>query len=178
MKSTSRNPWIIADTHFGHQKIIDFESRPFHSLEEMDETLINNCNKKVKGDQDFFILGDYSFYGRDKTMELTSRLHGRKILITGNHDGKSRKFYLDCGFSEVINYPIVYEDFFILSHKPLYMNKNTPYVNIFGHVHGNPMYKDMTSCSFCVSAERTHYTPISLDEIKRKLQQIPGKHWR
>lgn len=162
--------WMIADTHFGHSKIINFESRPFHTIEEMDETLIDNWNKVVKNGHDVFINGDFSFYGKDKTKEIVSKLNGIKHLITGNHDGKSRKFYLECGIEQVIQFPILYENFFVLSHQPIYLNENMPYANIFGHVHSNPMYEDFTSQSFCVSAERINYTPIDFEQIKKSMR--------
>jgi calcineurin-like phosphoesterase family protein len=41
-----------------------------------------------------------------------------------------------------------------------------PYANIFGHVHGNPAYKDYSSQSFCVSVERINYTPILFEDIR------------
>lgn len=71
---------------------------------------------------------------------------------------------------EVIEYPIVYSDFYIVSHKPLYISANGAYANIFAHVHDNPMYKTVSPRSFCVSAERINYTPISFNEIVEKMK--------
>ena len=45
-----------------------------------------------------------------------------------------------------------------------------PYANIFGHVHGNPLYADVSRQSFCVSAERTGYIPLEFEEIAGKMQ--------
>ena len=79
----------------------------------------------------------------------------------GNHDGYNIKKYYEAGFEKVYDKPIIYQDFFfILSHKPLYITENMPYVNIFGHVHNNPEYTDYTSNTFCVSCERINYKPI------------------
>ena len=49
--------------------------------------------------------------------------------------------------------------------------QNMPYANIFGHVHANPIYKDFSEQSFCVSVERINYTPVSFDEIKRVIAE-------
>ena len=34
--------FYIADTHFGHENILQMDSRPFASVEEMDTALIKN----------------------------------------------------------------------------------------------------------------------------------------
>lgn len=66
------------------------------------------------------------------------------------------------GFESVSQYPIIYNDFFILSHKPLLLSNTTPYFNLYGHTHNDPRFED-TSTSKCVSVERTNYTPVSLE---------------
>ncbi len=42
---------------------------------------------------------------------------------------------------------------------------NIPYVNIFGHVHGNPIYNDVSPCGYCVCGERNNWTPQQYDSI-------------
>lgn len=60
--------------------------------------------------------------------------------------------------------------FFLLSHEPLYVNRNMPYANVFGHVHGNPAYRDVSPRSVCVSVERTGFAPLSARELRERLQ--------
>ena len=98
--------------------------------------------------------------------DYLSQLKGYKILIVGNHDYISDD---DKDNLELIDYPIIFNKFWILSHKPMYVTESAPYANIFGHVHNNPMYKTVSSRSYCVSAERINYTPISFEEIKRQV---------
>lgn len=64
---------------------------------------------------------------------------------------------------------MVLDGFFMLSHEPMYINSYTPYANIFGHVHGNPMYRDKSGHSFCACVERTGYRPVSFDMIKKEM---------
>ncbi len=159
--------FFIADTHFGDKNIIEYENRPFRNKCEMDKAIIDNWNNTVSDDDTVFLLGDFSSYDKVKNTEICSQLKGSKILVMGNHDTESEKFYYDCGFSSVIRYPVIYKDFWILSHEPMYININMPYANIFGHVHNNPIYSDYSKQSFCVSVERIKYTPIEFSEIKK-----------
>lgn len=163
--------YFIADTHFGHRQIIDYEDRPFTSVEEMDEILIKNWNETVDNNDTIYMLGDFAFYDKDKIKEICSKLNGNKILVKGNHDTLSVKDYMECGFIEVSSYPIIVNGFFILSHAPLYMNNNMPYVNIFGHVHNNGIYTDYSKKSFCACVERIEYKPVSLEYIKEQISK-------
>lgn len=160
--------YFIADTHFNHEKIIGYENRPFNSVEEMNYTLINNWNSVVNKDDRVFVLGDFLFHPNKGLDTIVHKLRGNKVLVMGNHDCSSVKTYLSAGFVEVYKYPIIFEGFWMLSHKPLYVNSNMPYVNIFGHVHGDLKYSDYTKQSLCASVERKHmnYTPISFDKVQ------------
>ena len=39
--------FYIGDLHFNHERAIDFDNRPFKSVEEMNETFINNWNNQI-----------------------------------------------------------------------------------------------------------------------------------
>lgn len=168
---TDEHTFFIADTHFFHQNIICYENRPFDSVDEMNEQLIKNWNKKVTNNDRIFLVGDFAFGNKNKQREIARRLSGYKILIAGNHDNYGIQHYQDIGFAEVCRYPIVLNGFWLVSHLPMYIDENIPYVNIFGHVHGSPEYADFSPQSICVSVERKHmnYSPISLEEIKKIL---------
>ncbi|WFD08988.1 phosphoesterase [Tepidibacter hydrothermalis] len=156
--------YFISDMHFGHSNIIKYENRPFKNIKEMDATIIKNWNSVVKKDDKVFVLGDISFYDKEKTAEIIYSLNGYKVLILGNHDNeRSLHWWKSVGFDEVINYSIIYNDFYILSHEPMYLNDNMPYMNIHGHIH-NLKYESKQF--FNVSVECIDYTPISFEKIK------------
>jgi len=158
--------YLISDMHFGHINIIKYDKLPFGSIEEMDKTIISNWNKIVSNDDKVFILGDVSFYGKDKTAEIISSLHGKKILIKGNHDAHNTQFWIDMGFCEVSSYPIIYDQFFVLSHEPpTYFNEDGCMYYIYGHVHQTEMYKTITKRSACVCASRWNFTPVELNHL-------------
>ncbi len=162
---------MISDMHFGHKNIILFEDRPFTTIEEMDNTIIQNWNNTVDKNDKVFVLGDVSFYNKEKTSKIINRLHGYKTLILGNHDeDHSPLWWSEAGFNEVYRFPIIFEKFYILSHEPLYMSKNMPYANIHGHIH-HLKYEDRQF--FNVSVECVEYTPVNFEKIKESILGAP-----
>lgn len=159
--------FFISDTHFGDSNIIRYENRPFADIGKMNTALIENWNSVVSPDDEVYVVGD--FCTNFDPIYFLSKLNGKKYLIKGNHDTMSNKSYRESGFTEVYDKPIILDNFWILSHEPMYINENMPYVNIFGHVHSNPAIKDYSPYSFCVSVERINYTPISFTRIKETL---------
>lgn len=163
--------FFISDHHFGHSGIIDFESRPFGSADEMNETMIERWNAVVGKNDHVFHLGDVSFLNKERTREIVTRLNGYKTLIMGNHDrGRSRAWWLEAGFQEVSEYPLVYGGFYFLSHEPMYMNKHMPYVNLHGHIHGQK-YEGKQYVNVCV--EHWDYRPVPFDRIRELV--VPGE---
>lgn len=87
--------YYIADCHFFHQNLLtQMDHRPFASVEEMNEAMLERWNKKVRWNDDVIILGDLSLGGPEETNELVRQLNGHLYLIQGNHDrfGKSKGY--------------------------------------------------------------------------------------
>ena len=52
--------FYIADTHFSHENVIQFDSRPFTTIEEHDRVLIERWNSVIKSKNDHVhVLGDF-----------------------------------------------------------------------------------------------------------------------
>lgn len=155
------NVWFISDTHFGHKNIIKYEAekRPFNSIEEHDETLIENWNKCVKKNDTIWHLGDVAFgvHTLDKVMP---RLNGNKRLVLGNHDCYAMETYLKY-FNKIFG--VVFFKEFILSHVPLHKNNTRVMYNLHGHLHSknidDPGY-------FNCSVEQHNLRPVNLDVIR------------
>lgn len=81
---------FVGDTHFGHYNIMRHDGRPFKTSEEMDEYMIKVWNERVSSDDEVYILGDFSWYKKEKTDEILARLNGKKYLVKGNHDKFNR----------------------------------------------------------------------------------------
>ena len=155
--------YVYADPHFSHTNIIKYESRPFSNAEEMNKEIIKNHNSVITKRDKVFILGDFCLAGKEETAKIVKQLNGYKILVMGNHDrSRSVQFWWDVGFNEVIKYPIVIEDFFILSHEPMSMSKFMPYVNVHGHIHGNQLNSDK---HVNVSLDVMDFKPVLLEDL-------------
>ena len=166
--------FIVADLHFGHNNIIQYENRPFSNAEEMDNRLIELWNSIVGKDDLVYVLGDFTLSRRkDVIANLVNILHGRKILIMGNHDTRRPQDYVECGFEVATRKPMMVEPGVILMHEPFYdPSLIAPnYIYFFGHVHANKTLMDEYPNCMCVSVERIEYRPIDLDKCIRKLRK-------
>jgi calcineurin-like phosphoesterase family protein len=136
----------------------------------MNETIINNWKNTVGDDDIIWNLGDVANCelkaDKDKMYELIHSLPGHKNLILGNHDKQDINYWHDIGFEFVSAYPIIYKDFFIMSHAPVFLNSSLPYGNIHGHVHCNSM---ADKCYYNVSVEGIGYMPIDLEIVMAKM---------
>lgn len=161
--------FVYSDPHFGHENIIKYENRPFSSVEEMNLQLVKNWNKVVSKGDTVFVLGDIAFkLKKEEVANIIKQLNGKKILILGNHDrSKSVSWWLDVGFHTVSEYPICYKWRYWLSHEPLTLHPELPYINIHGHTHSLPSVSDL-HINVCV--EQTDYKPLLLDLVISKFE--------
>ena len=82
--------FLIADLHLGYKSIIEYCSRPFRSLTEMDTKLIENWNRVVNENDEVFVVGDFA----RKPRKFVDKFKGKIILIKGNHDPASISKYM------------------------------------------------------------------------------------
>lgn len=171
------NTFIASDTHLGHRLME--RTRPWDTLEEHDEGIIDNWNKVVGSKDLVWHLGDVCM-NRNK-LHLAGRLNGRKKLILGNHDVHPIQMYLE-HFETIASYKVF--EWAILTHIPIHVDQlNRFQRNIHGHLHGHVVTKehsyvyagqDWTDTIyddryFCVAMENIDYKPISMDEIREKM---------
>jgi calcineurin-like phosphoesterase family protein len=165
------NMYVIADTHFSHARIIKIAGRPFHSVQEMDNTILENINRVVERNDTLIHLGDVGLCPKDKMQWCLAQIRCRnKILIMGNHDrARSPQAWRELGFKEVSLWPIIYDEWYIMCHEPLYLEVNSPFAVIHGHTHQNSYTDPEKAHYFNASVERIGYEPVLLDEIKEML---------
>ena len=80
-----KKTYFTSDYHFGHKNVIKYDRRPFKTVEEMNQTLIQNQNELVQDEDDFYFLGDFAMGLSDDSMQyLLQRLRGNLFFIRGN----------------------------------------------------------------------------------------------
>ena len=180
----SRDIWLVSDTHFGHANILNFvdsntgkkvRGDRFSSVEEMNETMVENWNKTVKPGDIVYHLGDVFFGPKEDFLKLWKWLPGSKRLILGNHD--DAKFFIK---HELVTKVVMWREFhdhgLLLTHVPidpsgLYRYRHGNHdedkrmlLNVHGHIHQNP---SPTEHHRCVCVEHIDYTPIHIEELTK-----------
>lgn len=162
--------FLISDTHFGHSNILTFKRadgsplREFSSVQEMDETMIDNWNRVVSNSDKVYHLGDLTFSNRN-LQEIMPRLNGTKVLIKGNHDNLKLSQYMQF-FKDVRAYHVL--DKMLLSHIPVHIDSMKRWgVNLHGHLHSN-VISDKRYIN--LSVEQINYTPIDFEEIRERVK--------
>jgi len=172
-----KNVFLIADLHFGDSDMCSLLKedghpiRPFKSVEEHDATLIENWNKVVNDGDKVYVLGDVA--QKKKDLEKFTELHGKKILIKGNHDIYEMKEYAK--YFKDIRGTHRLENGILMSHIPVHPSTfgKAHKVNVHGHIHDKRVivpgdrYPDIRY--FCVSCEHINYTPMELGAIETEV---------
>lgn len=168
--------YVCSDTHFNHANILKYEpiSRPFETIEEMNNTIIKNWNAVVTEEDMVYVCGDMFMGPLDKINEILDQLNGKIILVRGNHDTKNRLEYFKEYGIEVkdIDYISYKGRFFILCHFPIaneeFVNMvrkdNSEVVVLYGHVHSNAP-TGYVNGTYHVGMDTNNLTPISLEQI-------------
>lgn len=163
--------YYVSDLHLGHSSAINMCNRPYLSVEQMNENLIEKWNNKIKKNDIVYFLGDFSMkLSKERVLDYLARLNGVKYFLKGNHDKWS--FLKEAKEKGLIqDYFDSYKEindngrFVILCHYPL-VTWNGMYRNsyhLYGHVHQNIV--EPISRRYCVCVEVTDYEPKTLDEL-------------
>jgi len=168
--------FFTSDQHWFHENIIRFSNRPFQSLEEMNEAMIENWNAKVQKGDLVYHLGDFALKCRvEEANGILDRLHGQIILIRGNHDSMAEK--VRHRFAAVKDYDeIAIPDAaasngkrkIVLLHYAMRVWNKSHHGSwhLYGHSHGT-LPDDPHSLSFDVGVDCWEYAPLSYEEVSR-----------
>lgn len=157
--------YFSSDSHHGHYNIIKYCNRPFTTVEEMDETIINNFNEVIMPNDTLYFLGDFSFGPQAPFRERINCNHIH--LIRGNHDRqvqynlfesvKDLNEYRGSGIS------------IVLCHFAMrvWNKKHHGSWHLFGHSHGTIEDFDL---SFDCGVDTNNFMPYSLDDVVKRME--------
>lgn len=180
--------FFSSDLHFGHSRQFLYGPRGFSSIEEHDETIIENWNKIVKPNDVAYLLGDLMLNDNEGGIEKLNRLNGTIYFLRGNHDTDARcglyraktrmiplcgSFYSSWACVEKIN---GYR--FYLSHYPTMtscLENMAPLcrhlVNLHGHTHSKSQFYQDIPFMYNVALDAHNNFPVSFDEIIADIEQ-------
>lgn len=164
--------FLVSDTHFGHDNIIEYCGRPRNH----EQLIVQNWNSIVGNDDVVLHIGDVIF-NNQKGSIYARQLKGRKFLLRGNHDGHSRDWFADRGFTKLDARRLEWLSpeglLVVFSHEPI--GSHTEWdINIHGHIHNNGWYGhhvdqtsglDLTRDYRNISIEVMDYKPVRLREV-------------
>jgi len=163
------NFYFSSDWHLAHKNILEYDERPFNTIQQHDQAIINNVNKVCEPTSLLFILGDLSM-GKDINYieSLLNQIQCKMVLIKGNHDKHLKDSFLKSHFIDVRDYLELKSSKgkFILSHFPFYSwdgsHRGTPH--LYGHIHKNKA--NLNGKHFNVGiCNSQSYSPFSLEDI-------------
>lgn len=154
--------FFTSDTHFGHENIIKYCNRPWATVEEMNEGIIENWNSVVKPGDTVYHLGDFSFAPAEPFLD---RLNGNIHLMVGNHEKPAlavrNRFVWVRDLTEVR----VGKQSIVLCHYPLKTwNKDRHGAwHLYGHCHGT--LEDPGNKSLDIGMDCHNYIPLSFEQV-------------
>ena len=175
--------FMTSDSHLGHYNICKYCHRPFQSRSDMDQTLIKNWNAVVPEDGIVVHCGDFMLPHNEDIKEYNkylNRLHGRVLLLRGNHDLASLDWVSDKLIAVRDQAMIVVDGVKIFAQHYPCAAFNGDY-HVYGHIHtladgtcygiDGDVTKVMGKNTYDVGVDQNGYTPVSywqLCDIFRK----------
>ena len=170
----------ISDTHLGDLRVFNKCARPFASLEEMEKTIVDNWNKKVRKEDTVYVLGDLAEDGYKKAIDVYAGLNGHKHLLVGNHDMKMLDEIKESNVFESIDFMTLIEDGgrkICLCHYPVmdWMEFSRGGYHVYGHIHNKTLKNDPAypqikeyfkdKLAYNCGVDVTGFQPVTLDEM-------------
>lgn len=148
--------WVISDTHFGHDRLVELAGRPA----DFTARIVTNWKRLVKPADLVLHLGDVAFETEGLTALIAS-LPGRKIVVRGNHDNRPA-WLMHRGFDFGCDYFVYRRVAF--SHKPLVPIPYGAAFNVHGHFHDGTHRLGEYASVPGFSAARERYVLVSIEQ--------------
>lgn len=185
----SQQLWISSDFHYHHRNIVAGVTswtpgrgqRPFQTLEEMNERLVQTLNTNVAAGDILVCLGDWAFGNANRAREFREQINCTDIrLVLGNHDHDIRrnKGDLQTLFTKVctmVDMRVQGQDF-VLLHYPLAVwdGIGRGVMHLHGHSHRRPEKRFGPGRMMDVGLDgHPDFCPYNVEEIIDLLKDRP-----
>ena len=177
--------YYIADVHFGHKNCMEYDNRPFKTVEEMDEVIITNWNSVVRDNDDVYIIGDFCYRSAKSPLWYLKRLKGRKHLIIGNHDNhllNDEVAIKEFASVDKMTYLKDGEYTITLCHFPMaeWNKYHSGAWHIYGHIHAHTegCYQFLKNEDRALNAGCmiNYYTPVNIEQLIRNNKEFKDRN--
>ena len=163
--SRKKKIFFTSDTHFTAQRTLELSYRPFRDVQDMDENLISNWNKRVTKNDIIIHLGDF---GNPNVFKYLNCF--QMYFLPGNYERKienfsAKEFFKDDRVVQIEEKMIkVNGTTYYICHEPL-NNKFNPdnKFYLYGHIHRLQMVKRN---GINVGCDANRFTPMSVKELE------------
>jgi calcineurin-like phosphoesterase family protein len=159
--------WFTSDEHYWHTNIIKYCNRPFSSVEEMNNVIINNFNSRVSQEDTTYHIGDFTLKNNPIAVDIMQKLNGKHYFIKGSHDSWAKDEILSPYMKEIKVDGVT----IVLCHYAMRVWPKSHYgsLHLYGHSHGKlPSY----GLSYDVGVDNNNFFPVSFEEIKEKMKTM------
>lgn len=178
--------FYTSDHHFHHKRVLEFENRPFETVEEMNEHLIKIWNETVKQNDTVHHLGDFCFGKYDDWVSILKRLNGNIVLYKGNHDSSKvvKQLYNEGYIKELhmvgdyikVRSPKTNAKYQLwLTHYPMEIGMRPRKFSLHGHIHSMNS-RMLNQVNVCIDSplnfDRPFGKPVSEEELIDYLDYI------
>lgn len=164
--------YFSADPHFDHKNIITLCNRPFKNVDDMNRSIIDGYNKKIKPNDVFYILGDFGWGDAESLRRHRAAINCNNVVfIWGNHDKVLRSYkklanQLFESTHDILDINIDGQ-LIVLCHYP--MKEWNRFFHgswhLYGHVHGN-LSPDPGTLACDVGVDCHNYEPVAFQELQ------------
>lgn len=192
--------YYISDLHISHKRSIEYDNRPFLSIEEMDNALVNNWNSVVSKTDTVYVLGDFIWCKEQEWPLILEKLKGNIVLIKGNHDPKQFSSTTRRYFADIKDYKEIEDNGYkvILCHYPIpFYNHDfdEKTIMLYGYVHTSLEYQFLNKLQNEILKSKEEkrpkgyfinvgcmmpymeYTPRTLEEILEANEKLRNWNW-
>lgn len=156
--------WLISDEHYFHERMLEYQRRPWTRTKEQIHAMVNWHNELVAPEDTVWHLGDLCFTENWRELwHLLKKLNGRHHMVFGNHDWMYIWNYIEAGIISA-HTSFQLEDY-ILVHDPAVAGVLTDKKFIHGHVHSAGL--QIAPNCYNVSVEMHNYRPVNFKDIKK-----------